>query len=272
MVSINHAVTLVVSALLSCIAVSAQDTTFVVRTDTVYVEKIVERVKYVDRVDTVYLKATNDDTTLVMHRPLLLRPLVKEGKKLLVAPGTNFLGIPFLNAGFQFPINKNWSVGTDFYFPWFYRFGNLKNCTQFFAWDIEGRYWFKPQMPTPQSRLLGHSVGLYAAIGLYDFERNWNGHQGNFFNVGVDYKRAIPLFDGRVHLEMSIGFGFIYAWSQEYDCYGKYLYKHSGVHKETIWVGPTRAQISILVPIYLTDKQVEVISFWRYFKKKEADK
>ena len=237
------------------------------RTHVVYMDREVERV------DTVYVDSTiNRKDHFVWRKPVFMREFKnQEEYVLLAAPRANILaGGPVFNTGIEFPINPHWSVGVDFYWPWFPRFGNMQNCFQFWAFDLEGRYWFNSQPKLQNTRLLGHAVGAYAAYGLYDFEKNGSGHQGRFANVGVDYTWAMPIFNGRVHLEFSLGVGAIISWAQPYDCYGdNILYKRAGVRERILWFGPTRAQVSLVIPIYLTRKQVDTISFWKYIVKKK---
>ena len=105
-------------------------------------------------------------------------------------------------------------------------------------------------------RLLGPSIGFYGATGMYDFERNWSGIQGEFYDIGVDYLFAVPLFRGRMHMEAEMGFGCIWSKARPYDCLepGGVIYHRKGVTRKTTWVGPTRAQISLVVPIYISKK------------------
>jgi len=248
-----------------------KDTVFVERTRVVYVDREVA-----PRVDTVYVDTTvNRKNYFVWRKPVFMREFEDQEEQIIVlAPRKNFLaGGLFLNAGVEFPINKHWSVGGDMYWPWFPRFGNMKNCFQLWAFDLEGRYWFNAQPKLQNTRLIGHAVGAYTAFGLYDIEKNGTGRQGSFLNVGVDYTWAMPIFNGRVHLEFSLGVGAIISWAQPYDCYGdNILYKRANVRERILWFGPTRAQVSLVVPIYLTRKQVDTISFWKYIVKKKPAK
>lgn len=263
-----------------------------IQTDTVVAERIPEgyvplaeastrtRVVYRDRetvrVDTVYIDTTiNRKDYFVWRKPVFMREFKNQEEYVfLAAPRANILaGGPIFNTGIEFPIDKHWSVGADMYWPWFPRFGNMKDCFQFWAFDLEGKYWFNAQPKLENTRLLGHAVGAYAAYGLYDFERNGSGHQGRFMNVGVDYTWAMPIFNGRVHLEFSVGIGAIISWAQPYDCYGdNILYKRASVRERIMWFGPTRAQVALVIPIYLTRKQVDTISFWKYIVKKKPAK
>ena len=193
----------------------------------------------------------------------------KDKKPLLIALRTNALAVPLANIGAEFSVSSRFSVGADLYYPWIWRRrqGDCVDykgwCFQMMALDLEGRYWLggdkKEKLPL-ERRLLGHSVGVYAAAGYYDFQRNYSGHQGEFVDVGVDYLYACPVFGGRLHLEFEIGVGYIYSASRPYDCFepGGKCFAQKGVRKYFRWWGPTRAQVSVVVPIRIGGKKKEV--------------
>ncbi|MCR4824610.1 MAG: DUF3575 domain-containing protein [Bacteroidales bacterium] len=180
------------------------------------------------------------------------------GRKMLFALRTNVLAVPLANLGLEIPLGGRWSLGADYFYPWLWRTGHRGgldhsgSCSELLAFDLEVRYWFPSRREKPRQRLLGHSLGLYAAAGYYDFERDWTGHQGEFVNVGADYLYAVPVFQDRMHLEFGLGFGYIYSPSQPYDTFerGGMAFRRKGVTHYTRWFGPTRAQISLTVPIY----------------------
>ena len=163
---------------------------------------------------------------------------------------TNLL-VPALNAGLEIPIKENWSLGLDYYFPWFWPNQKNKNCFEFLGWSIEGRYWFGRDRQ-PQDRLKGHSVGLYVGGGYFDFERNYRGMQGQFVSPGLDYTYAMPIGrKKRLNLEFTLAVGYIRSWGTTYNVYGDYgaLYPDEGT---VIWdyVGPTKAAVTLVVPFY----------------------
>ena len=163
---------------------------------------------------------------------------------------TNLL-VPALNAGLEIPIKENWSLGLDYYFPWFWPNQKNKNCFEFLGWSVEGRYWFGRDRQ-PQDRLRGHSVGLYVGGGYYDFERNYRGMQGQFVSPGLDYTYAMPIGrKKRLNLEFTLALGYIRSWGTTYNVYGDYgaLYPDEGT---VIWdyVGPTKAAVTLVVPFY----------------------
>ena len=234
--------------------------------DTVYLT-VTEVVK---QIDTVYVtvKEVVKDTVLVGARAerAARKGLTEEqiarrfflgdwtNKKPDFAVRTNALAIPLANIGVEVPINRNWSVAADIYYPWIFRGKNIKTCNQLLAFGAEGRYWFSDDVYTENSRLLGHSVGVYAAGGYYDFERNWAGHQGEFLNVGVDYLYALPLLRGRLRLEFELGLGYIYSSAKPYFCIENKLFEQTNIRRKIHWVGPTRAQVSVVYPIYINPR------------------
>ncbi len=216
------------------------------RTDTVYVTNTVR--------DTVYIDITPAPTFSAPER----RGPDYSGKRMLFALRTNVLSVPLGNLGLEIPLGERWSIGADIYYPWIWRSGHAEgvdktgSCFELMAADVELRYWFPRKDKQPAQRLLGHSLGLYAAAGQYDFEQDWSGHQGEFYNVGLDYLWAVPLFRGRMHLELELGIGYIWSTSRPYDCLspGDKIYHRKGVTQQITWFGPTRTQISLVVPIY----------------------
>jgi hypothetical protein len=218
--------------------------------DTVFVMQTVR--------DTVYL----DDTPVPSSFGVDRRIPDFSDRRLLLALRTNMFAIPFMNLGVEVPLGRRWSVGADIYYPWLERPGHAGGvdmtgvCNELAAADVEVRYWFPRKDMQGGQRLLGHSIGLYGAAGYYDFERDWSGHQGDFFNIGLDYLYAAPIFRGRMHLEAELGLGYIRSTARPYDCFepGGVIYHRKGVTQNTTWVGPTRVQVSLVFPIYTRRK------------------
>lgn len=171
-------------------------------------------------------------------------------RKPVVAVRSNLL-VPALNVGVEVPIGTNWSVGADYYFPWVWPKRDNKNCFEFLGWGIEGRYWFGRNR-TVFDRLQGHSLGLYGYMGYYDFERNFHGHQGEFINIGLDYTYAMAVGKKKaVHFEFSLGVGYIYSQARKYTVVesGAPLISNK-ITKKVGFFGPTKANISLVVPIF----------------------
>ena len=196
--------------------------------------------------DTLVFDAPVPAVTRAYHEGSAFTP----SPDIIWALRTNLL-VPALNAGLEIPIKENWSLGLDYYFPWFWPNQKNKNCFEFLGWSVEGRYWFGRDRQ-PQDRLKGHSVGLYVGGGYFDFERNYRGMQGQFVSPGLDYTYAMPIGrKKRLNLEFTLAVGYIRSWGTTYNVYGDYgaLYPDEGT---VIWdyVGPTKAAVTLVVPFY----------------------
>ncbi len=177
-------------------------------------------------------------------------PITKIWRKPVVAIRSNLL-VPALNIGVEVPIKTNWSVGADYYFPWIWPKKDNKNCFELLTWGVEGRYWFGKDR-TVFDRLQGHSVGVYGYMGYYDFERNFQGQQGEFVNFGVDYTYAMAVGKKKaIHFEFSIGLGFIHSQSRKYsviESAGPLI--DNKITRKMNFFGPTKANVSLVVPIF----------------------
>lgn len=163
---------------------------------------------------------------------------------------TNLL-VPALNVGVEVPVGNRWSVSADYYYPWIWPHEKNRNCFEFLGWSAEGRYWFGRDR-NPYERLTGHSMGVYAAAGYFDFEKNYRGMQGEFISPGIDYTYSMAVGrQKRVRLQFTIAVGYIRSWGRTYNVYGDYgeLYPDAGT---VVWdyVGPTKAAVTLSVPLY----------------------
>jgi hypothetical protein len=184
------------------------------------------------------------------YAPVSAVPAPVEERIPLMALRSNLL-VPGLNFGAELPLGNNWSVAADYYFPWFWPKKDNKDCFELLGWSVEGRYWFGKDR-RPQDRLRGHSVGAYAAAGYYDFEKDFRGQQGEFISTGLDYTYSMGIGRRkRVNLEFTLAVGYIRSWGKNYNVPGEYgeLYPEDGTVLFD-YFGPTKAAISIVVPIW----------------------
>lgn len=172
--------------------------------------------------------------------------------KPILAFRTNLLAIPLVNVGMEIPLGKKISLGLDAYYPWLRRDDAHMDCTQLLAADVELRFWFAGGLHSAKQILTSHAIGLYGAAGIFDFERSGFGHQGEFFNVGLEYVYGLPIFRNHLRLEFELGLGFIYSEARPYNCFveGGECFRRPGITDHIRWWGPTRAQVSLVVPIY----------------------
>ncbi len=168
---------------------------------------------------------------------------------------TNLL-LPGLNAGLEIPVGNHWSVGANYYYPWFWPKKNNRSCYELLGWTLEGRYWFGKNRQ-PHQRLLGHSIGLNIYGGYYDLEKDFRGMQGEFVSTGIEYRYALPLGKKRWgHLNFSITLGYLYSAGRTYDVRqeGGPLYGDDNLVKFHFF-GPTKAEISLTIPIYKKQRE-----------------
>ena len=168
----------------------------------------------------------------------------------VVALRSNLL-VPALNFGVEVPIGNHWSIGADYYYPWIWPKKDNKDCFEFLAWGLEGRYWFGRNRNL-LTRLQGHSVAVYGYGGYYDFERNYNGYQGEYANVGLDYTYAMAVGKKKgIHFEFSLGIGYIYSVARKYaviDPFGPLISEK--LTRKIHYFGPTKLNVSLVVPIF----------------------
>ena len=175
-------------------------------------------------------------------------------RKMILAARTNLL-VPALNAGIEVPVGNNWSVAADYYFPWIWPPKENRWCVEMLGLNVEGRYWFGRDRKQ-EDRLSGHSVGVYAGGGYYDFEMNWKGRQGEYVTAGVDYLYALPVGKKKnIRLEFCIGFGYMHSWVRPYEVkeeFGALIRDPQELRVN--WFGPAKLSVGLVVPIYVKTK------------------
>lgn len=156
---------------------------------------------------------------------------------------TNLL-LPFSNVGIEMPIASSWTVGLDYYFPW-YLSKNNSRCYQFIAGLVNTKYWLKPLVPTGT-----HALGVYSGGGYYDFQtRRQKGDQGEFITLGADYTFVFPISRDGIRLEFNLGIGYVWTKYRPYNVIdgGQYLCKRPEKRKN--YFGPSKAGIILVIPI-----------------------
>ncbi len=165
----------------------------------------------------------------------------------LFALKTNLLfdALTVLNVELEAPIGDRWSVLGEWVFPWWLSKNNSR-ALEILSGSVEGRYWFTKKADDPV--MTGWFGGAYASGGLYDVRNKGKGYQGEIFYAGglsAGYAHTINK-KGNLRMEYSLGLGF---WNTEYRYYeGKennqiLVWQRDGKH---LWVGPTKAKISLV--------------------------
>lgn len=189
-------------------------------------------------------------------RPVVIPDYVTRYKQTVAAVKTNLLydAVTALNVEVEVPVGDRISLMVEDVFPW-WEYGN-KYCFQHWEMGAEARYWFRPWDVHGTEKLRGFFAGLYGMSAKYDFQwdRSVN-YQGEYWSAGISGGWCTPV--GRTkwgNLELSLGLGYLYSdWRHYYptDSYDKLIRDRYRVGNLIHW-GPTKAKVSLVVPINVT--------------------
>lgn len=146
------------------------------------------------------------------------------------------------NLNIEVPLGRQWSVYTEYTFPWWVTRGNNR-AWQIQKWDLGGRYWFNRHRQS-MDVLSGHFIGLDVAGGYYDIEPNHRGWQGEAVLATVEYGYAwYASRNWRVQIYIGAGWlGTEYRYYQATEGDQHLIYQNTGRFS---WFGPTKAGVSI---------------------------
>lgn len=205
----------------------------------------------------------------VEEQPIVHQPVVEEtsitlpeAKETKWAIKTNLLydAATLLNLSAEIPFTLNgqpYSIVAQHQFPW-WDFKENRRIVRFISTGFEGRWWFKPSHyeATPKrlqrDALTGHFVGLYALTGKWDFQ--WDRkicYQGDFWSTGLVYGYSMPIAK-RLNLEFTIAVGYASIPYQHYIPSTDWQTLYKDLDKQGTWhyFGPTRAEVSLVLPIW----------------------
>lgn len=178
-------------------------------------------------------------------------------KTMILALKTNLLydAVTALNFEVEVPIGKRFSLMWEDVFPW-WETGN-KYCFQYWEMGAEARYWFKPWDVNGTEKLRGFFVGPYVMSAKYDFQydRSLN-YQGEHWSTGLSAGWCTPIGrKQRCNLELSLALGFMRTDYRGYipaDDYSLLIRNPYDAGTMTYPFGPTKAKVSLVVPINIT--------------------
>lgn len=203
------------------------------------------------------------DTPVVVPVAPAVVPEVKpapapQGKKTYFALKTNLLydAVTALNFEVEVPIAGRWSVMAEDVFPWWH----IDNKYAFQMWEmgIEGRFWFKPWDVNGTEKMRGWFVGAYGMSSKYDFQydRSIN-YQGEYWSAGITAGYVMPIGKKkRMNLEFSLSAGYLqtdyrhYFPADDYSVLIRDPYNMGTVS----YFGPTKAKVSLIIPINFSKK------------------
>ena len=147
-------------------------------------------------------------------------------------------------------LGKQWSVAANWMYGWW------KADRRHWYWRAYGgdiairKWWGKAAGEKP---LTGHHIGIYGQIFTYDFETGGRGYMGGKpggtlwdkmnYIVGAEYGYSLPIAR-RLNIDFTIGAGYWGGIYHEYKPEADYYVWQST--KERRWIGPTKAEISLV--------------------------
>lgn len=166
-----------------------------------------------------------------------------------------------LNFEVEFPLGDRWSVLWEDLFPW-WETGN-KYCFQLWEMGLEGRWWFR--RTDARDRLSGHFGGMYLMSSKYDLQwdrdLDW---QGEFWSAGLTYGFSLPI-SRHLNLELSLSAGYLHSVYRHYnpaEDYGKLFIDRAKAGRTSYW-GPTKAKVSLVIPIRVPVKARKEVRYER---------
>ena len=213
-------------------------------------------------VETLMEKPQKADTIRFIGPVPPVVPVREVRKNTVLAAKTNLLfdALTALNVEVEVPISDRISLLAEDVFPW-WETGN-KYCFQMWEMGAEARYWFKPWEKVGTEKLRGWFAGLYGMSAIYDFQldRSLN-YQGEYWSAGITGGYALPIGrKKRVNLEFSLGLGYLQTQYRHYmptENYDKLIRDRYHDGKASYW-GPTKAKISLVIPINFNTQAKEV--------------
>ena len=199
-----------------------------------------------------------------LYLPKRIEPLAlstpQKGFRTIMALKSNLLydALTLLNFSVEVPATEHFSLLYYHQFPW-WRWGEADNkyCIRFLSIGGEARWWFKPGKNPERDRLTGHFLGVYAESGKWDFE--WAReicHQGEHWSAGLSYGYSMPL-GKKLNLEFSLSMGYASIAYRRFKPSDNYeiLWRDPVKHGRWNYLGPTKAQVSLVLPIKVTTKK-----------------
>lgn len=180
-------------------------------------------------------------------------PLLEKQVEPLFALKTNLLfdAATLINVELEVPIKNRWSIAGEWIFPWWKNCNgkedSKRNRTQFLNGNIDLKYWFGNR--EKYRVLTGWFASVYVGGGIYDFERDGIGYQGEFFiaaGVSGGYAHSIGK---NLSMEYTLGIGYLQTHYRYYKaCWGvderwRAVRKNSSTFT---WIGPTKAKVSLV--------------------------
>ncbi len=195
-----------------------------------------------------------EDSLIMVEEELFETPIPSVPRNFYMDISTNMLLDAGLvpNIGVEFYVGKNISVYGQWMHAWWSNDAHHRYW-RMYGGDVGARWWFGKQ--AHEKPLTGHHLGVYAGAFTYDFELGGTGYMGGmphgtiwdrcFVNAGVEYGYSLPVAK-RLNIDFTIGIGYMGGKYIKYEPGSKpHLYYWENT-KHLNWVGPTKAEISLV--------------------------
>lgn len=183
-------------------------------------------------------------------------------QRTILALKTNLLldAVTALNYSIEVPVNEHFSLQYEQHTPWWLSKNN-KYCLEFLSFGGEFRWWFAPRTSQETSdrklrdALVGHFLGVHCWGGKADIQwgRDFGCYQFDFMSAGLTYGYSMPI-SRHLNLEFSISAGYARIPYQHYIPTEDWqiLIKDRNDAGTLHYFGPTKAEISLVIPIRAT--------------------
>ncbi|MDE7380995.1 MAG: DUF3575 domain-containing protein [Muribaculaceae bacterium] len=188
----------------------------------------------------------------ILPEPEFIEPPTIQCRPFYMAVKTNMLydALALPNIGIEFYVGKNWSVGGNWMYGW-WDSNKRHRYWRAYGGDLYVRRWFGSK--ALEKPLTGHHIGVYGGVVTYDFEFGGKGYMGGLpdktlwdrcnYIGGIEYGYSLPIAR-RLNIDFTIGVGYMGGKVQEYAPEnGHYVWQKT---KNLHWVGPTKAEISLV--------------------------
>ena len=183
---------------------------------------------------------------------------VDESQRTVLGLKTNLLldAVSALNFAVEVPFGKHFSVEYFQTTPWWEAKSN-KFCLQFLSFGGQAKWWFLPRVkPATEDRkqrdaLMGHFLGLYGWGGKGDLQLGRKVcQQFDFWSAGLTYGYSMAV-SKNLNMEFSISVGYANILYQHYVPTDDFsiLIKDNNLAGTLHYIGPTKAEISLVIPI-----------------------
>lgn len=192
----------------------------------------------------------NADKPAKTFKPVKEKPQkIRSSKPFYMDLRTNLLydAALVLNGGAEFYVGRGWSIMGEGFGAWW---DNDDKYERIYGGTFTVRKYFGGR--AEEKPLTGHHLGLYGNAASFDLCDGHTGYLSDFvYGGGLEYGYAVPI-GRRLNLDFSIGIG--YLGGGKYTKYGRYpkgeeneFYDFHLLEKKNLnWIGPTRAEISLV--------------------------